>query len=232
MTAHFPRAGLARACHTDTGDLAGQGRRPRDNHELPQYRHCVDNGVAPQSERVRRSCGISARLPPMQQEEQPETASGRVPQEEVDSCADESPARSWRVASASVISGQRCRDTARPRCAKPCSAREIHGTIAPVAASFLHGPQRPEHSFDWCRCARTAAGYRGTAGADSAAAVHNTDIRTRQGRCGLLGQPGAPAGWCGTISFPRIQGGDTVDRLSTAAARAALVSAGQAKLGE
>lgn len=42
----------------------------------------------------------------------------------------------------------------------------------------------------------------------SAAAVNNTDVWTRQGAYGLPGQPEALAGWRGTITFPRIQGGD------------------------
>lgn len=42
----------------------------------------------------------------------------------------------------------------------------------------------------------------------SVAAVNNTDIWTRQGVYGLPGRPGAPAGWRGPISFPRVHGGD------------------------
>ncbi|MBA0125891.1 zinc-binding dehydrogenase [Haloechinothrix sp. YIM 98757] len=41
-----------------------------------------------------------------------------------------------------------------------------------------------------------------------AAALNNTDIWTREGAYGLPGNPHAPAGWRGPVSFPRIQGGD------------------------
>ncbi|MDR7302414.1 zinc-binding dehydrogenase [Haloactinomyces albus] len=42
----------------------------------------------------------------------------------------------------------------------------------------------------------------------TAAAMNNTDIWTREGAYGLPGDPDALAGWRGSISFPRTQGGD------------------------
>jgi NADPH:quinone reductase-like Zn-dependent oxidoreductase len=42
----------------------------------------------------------------------------------------------------------------------------------------------------------------------SAAALDNTDVRTREGAYGTAEDPDAPAGWLGPIAFPRIQGGD------------------------
>ncbi|GAB3298282.1 zinc-binding dehydrogenase [Parasphingorhabdus pacifica] len=41
-----------------------------------------------------------------------------------------------------------------------------------------------------------------------ASALNNTDIWTREGAYGLPGNPEAKAGWRGSITFPRIQGGD------------------------
>lgn len=48
----------------------------------------------------------------------------------------------------------------------------------------------------------------------SASAVNNTDIWTRQGAYGAVGDPDAVAGWRGVpLSFPRIQGTDIVGRV-------------------
>lgn len=48
----------------------------------------------------------------------------------------------------------------------------------------------------------------------SAVALNNTDLWTRQGAYGLPGDPTAPAGWRGPISFPRIQGADVAGTIA------------------
>lgn len=47
----------------------------------------------------------------------------------------------------------------------------------------------------------------------AAAGCNNTDLWTREGRYGLSGNDGAPAGWKGRLTFPRIQGGDVAGRI-------------------
>jgi NADPH:quinone reductase-like Zn-dependent oxidoreductase len=42
----------------------------------------------------------------------------------------------------------------------------------------------------------------------SAAGCNNTDLWTREGAYGLASESNQPAGWLGTLDFPRIQGGD------------------------
>jgi NADPH:quinone reductase-like Zn-dependent oxidoreductase len=50
----------------------------------------------------------------------------------------------------------------------------------------------------------------------AAAALNNTDVWTREG---AYGRPGPPAGWCGPIDFPRIQGGDVAGRVVATGSR-------------
>ncbi len=47
----------------------------------------------------------------------------------------------------------------------------------------------------------------------SAVALNNTDLWTREGAYGRLGDPRARSGWRGPIDFPRIQGADIAGRI-------------------